>query len=241
MSAKPSSAPSPRHSKRAEVEVVAVDDAALVRIRGMLDEHFPGFGDISARTVVIDIQGVRFITSFGVRQWLRAMSAIPPTATHVYLAGCPRIFVEQLNMILNFGGTAQILTLLAPYRCTSCGNETDESIDAVAHAGEILQGKIPEPACRKCNGKLALDELPEMYFACLRKYGPREVVPAATQLLATDTSKLQKQVLKPTIKAKPSAAAPTATRSRSSIIWTVVIGLLLAGLATGLYILVGPS
>ena len=207
----------------------------------MLDEHFPGFGELAgARTVVLDIQGLRFITSFGVRQWLRSMAALPPTATHVYLAGCPRIFVEQLNMILNFGGKAQILTLLAPYRCTTCGNETDESIDAVAHTEEILQGKIPEPPCRKCNGKLALDELPEMYFACLRKYGPRDVVPAATQLLATDTSKLQKQVLKPTIKAKASAAATT-TRSRSSIIWTVVIGLLLAGLATGLYILVGPS
>ena len=31
-------------------------------------------GDLAAaRTIIIDVSGIRFITSFGVRQWLRAM------------------------------------------------------------------------------------------------------------------------------------------------------------------------
>jgi hypothetical protein len=87
-----------------------------------------------------------------------------------------------------------------------------------------------------------LDEMPEMYFACIGRYPPRTVVPAATQLLATDTRALPKQVIKsqiPQKQARKAARAPTT--ERSSLLWKVVIGVLLAALATVLYILVGPS
>jgi hypothetical protein len=213
----------------------------------MLDEHFAGFGDLAqARTIVIDVSGIRFITSFGVRQWLRAMSSLPATA-RVYLAGCQRIFVEQLNMILNFGGRGQILTLLAPYRCTACGNESDEVLDAVAHGKYIVAGQLPDLACKKCNGRLSLDEMPETYFACLTKYGPRDVDPAAVQLLATDPRAMATQVVKSSAPAqskaakKAAAAAAAPAKERSSIVPWVVIGVMLAGLVAGLYFLVGPS
>jgi hypothetical protein len=240
-------APSPRHSRRAESEISTAGDATLVRVVGMLDEHFPGFGDLSlARTIVIDVSGIRFITSFGVRQWLRAMSSLPAHA-HVYLTGCQRIFVEQLNMILNFGGRGQILTLLAPYRCTGCGNESDEVIDAVQHGKYVVAGQLPEMTCRKCNGRLSLDEMPETYFACLTKYGPRDVDPSALQLLAADPRAMTKQVVKSTAPAqskaakKAAAAAAAPVKEKTSIVPWVVIGVMLAGLAAGLYFLVGPS
>ena len=44
------------------------------------------------------------MTSFGVRQWLKGMDALPKTITDLYLLGCPTFFVDQLNMVLNFGG-----------------------------------------------------------------------------------------------------------------------------------------
>ena len=49
------------------------------------------------------------MTSFGVRQWLKAMDALPKTVTDLYLFGCPTFFVDQLNMVLNFGGAAKVL------------------------------------------------------------------------------------------------------------------------------------
>ena len=67
----------PRQGRRAEVEITNAGDAALVRVHGMLDEHFTGFGDPGASVVVLDVGGLKFITSFGVRQWLRAMAASP--------------------------------------------------------------------------------------------------------------------------------------------------------------------
>ena len=240
---KASAALPPRQGKRAEVEISSSGDAALVRIYGMLDENFAGFGDPGASTVVLDVSGLKFITSFGVRQWLRAMAGFPPHVRDVYLAGCPRIFVEQLNMILNFGGNAQILTLLAPYRCPACGTETEHPIDAIAQGADIANGRFPERQCTKCNGKLILDEIPEMYFACLQRYGPRNVSPIATQLIAMDTRALPKHVIKATVAPRKAAvaAAEASTERKSSVVWWIVIGVLLAAVATGLYMLVGPS
>ncbi len=215
-----------------------------MRVHGMLDEHFGGFGDLSASVVVLDVGGIKFITSFGVRQWLRAMAGLPATAREVYLAGCPRIFVEQLNMILNFGGRAQILTLLAPYRCTACGLENEHLIDAVSQGEQIATGTLPEKMCAKCNGKLVLDEIPEMYFACLQRYGPRTVSPVAQQLIAMDTRALPKQVIKAHVaprKQTVAAVEATATDRKSNLVWWIVIGVFLAALATILYVLVGPS
>ena len=241
---KASAALPPRQGKRAEVEISSTGDAALVRIYGMLDENFAGFGDPGASTVVLDVQGLKFITSFGVRQWLRAMAGLPPTVRDVYLAGCPRIFVEQLNMILNFGGKAQILTLLAPYRCVTCGTESEHMMDAVAQSADIMNGRLPELQCPKCNGRLVLDEIPEMYFACLQRYGPRNVSPVAAQLLAMDKRALPKQVIKATVaprKATVAAVEAASTAKKSSALWWIVIGVLVAIVATGLYMLVGPS
>jgi hypothetical protein len=234
-------APSPRKSKRAEIEVANVDDVALVRVQGMLDEHFPSFGELSANIVVLDVSGIRFITSFGVRQWLRAMAALPANA-HIYLAGCPQIFVDQLNMILNFGGRAQILTLRAPYRCPACGTESDETIDLVKEGTVIANGRTPERACKKCNAQLVLDEMPETYFACLGKHAPRDVDPRAVQVLAAAPAK---HVVKPNVPRRTPAAAVVATaqpvRTKSSIVSWIVIAIMLAILVTGLYVLVGPS
>jgi hypothetical protein len=240
---KASAATPPRQGRRAEVEISSSGDAALVRVYGMLDENFAGFGDPGASTVVLDVSGLKFITSFGVRQWLRAMAGLPATVRDVYLAGCPRIFVEQLNMILNFGGTAQILTLLAPYRCVTCGIETEHSIDAVAQGAQIASGTLPERQCAKCNGKLMLDEIPEMYFACLQRYGPRKVSPVATQLIAMDTRALPKHVIKATVlpRRQTVAAVESPNDRKGHVTFWIVLGVLLAVVATGLYMLVGPS
>src|SRR5881398_3751764 len=91
---------------KAAVDIVTVDDAAVVSIAGLVDERFGGFGQIPAtvKTLVIDVSGVTRMTSFGVRQWLKGMDALPKTITELYLLGCPTFFVDQLNMVLNFGG-----------------------------------------------------------------------------------------------------------------------------------------
>src|SRR5215470_17611673 len=181
---KPSSPP-PGARSSAAVDLVTSGDAALVNVSGLVDERFLGFGDIGAvKTVVINVSGMTRMTSFGVRQWLKGMDALPKSISDLYLLGCPTFFVDQLNMVLNFGGAAQVLTVVAPYTCPSCGVESGEIIDVLAERAALARGGVSEKECARCGGKLEFDETPESYFSFVSKYAASSIQPAAAQLLA---------------------------------------------------------
>ena len=183
--AKPTLPPAAARSP-ASVELVTVGEATLVSVAGLVDERFLGFGDIGAmRTVVLNVSGMTRMTSFGVRQWLKAMDALPKTITDLYLLGCPTFFVDQLNMVLNFGGAGKVLTVVAPHTCPSCGVESGETVDVLAERAALAKGGLPEKECARCGGKLEFDETPESYFAFVSKYAASSIHPAAAQLLAT--------------------------------------------------------
>src|SRR3954452_7265637 len=136
---------------KAGVEVMASGEAALVSVAGLVDEHFSGFGSLGdgVKCVIINVTGMTRMTSFGVRQWLKGMDALPKTVTDLYLLGCPTFFVDQLNMVLNFGGTSQVLTVMAPYACSSCGVESGEIIDVFAERAVLERGAVPEKECSR--------------------------------------------------------------------------------------------
>jgi serine/threonine protein kinase len=134
--------------------------------------------------VVIDVARMTRMTSFGVRQWLKAMDALPKSIADLYLLGCPTFFVDQLNMVLNFGGAAKVLTVVAPHTCPSCGVESGEVIDVLAERASLVKGGVPEKDCGRCGGKLEFDETPESYFAFVAKYAASSIAPAAAQMLS---------------------------------------------------------
>ena len=170
----------------AAVEAVTSGETALVNVSGLVDERFLGFGDLGAKkTVVINVAGLTRMTSFGVAQWLKAMSALPKSITDLYLLGCPTFFVDQLNMVLNFGGAAKVLTVVAPYTCPSCGVESGETIDVLAERANLAKGEIPDKTCARCGGKLEFDETPESYFSFLSKYAASSIQPVVATLLAS--------------------------------------------------------
>src|SRR4249919_3565622 len=131
---KPSNRPvTPPARPKVTIDVMTAGDVTLVSMSGLVDENFLGFGNVGAmKTAIINVSGMTRMTSFGVRQWLKAMDALPKSITDLYLLGCPTFFVDQLNMVLNFGGASRILTVVAPYTCPSCGVESGETIDVLA-------------------------------------------------------------------------------------------------------------
>jgi serine/threonine protein kinase len=169
----------------ATVDVAGSNDAVLLTVQGLVDERFAGFGTVAAtKAVVIDVTGLTRMTSFGVRQWIKALESLPKSAD-AYLIGCPTFFVDQLNMVLSFGGPCKVLTVAAPFTCTACGNEASELIDVAAERAQLLQNQIAPRTCQRCGQQLELDETPESYFAFVRKYVTSGVNPAAAQLLAS--------------------------------------------------------
>jgi serine/threonine protein kinase len=170
---------------QASVEQEVHGDTVIVHVAGLVDERFLGFGDLTnIKIVVLDVTRMTRMTSFGVRQWLKAIDALPKTISELYLVGCPTFFVDQLNMVLNFGGTAKVLSVMAPYTCTSCGVESGEVIDVLAERANLAKGGLPDKECARCGGKLEFDETPESYFAFVGKYAATNLAPAVTALLA---------------------------------------------------------
>lgn len=177
----------PTARPKAGVDLKTAGEAGLVHVVGLVDEHFVGFGAIgpTIKALVIDVSGMTRMTSFGVRQWLKAMDAIPKTVTDLYILGCPTFFVDQLNMVLNFGGAGKVLTVVAPYTCPSCGNESGETVDVLAERATLAKGGVPEKECGRCSGRLEFDETPESYFSFVGKYAASALHPAAAQLLGS--------------------------------------------------------
>jgi serine/threonine protein kinase len=172
---------------KAGVDLKTAGEAGLVHVVGLVDEHFVGFGAIgpTVKSLVIDVGAMTRMTSFGVRQWLKAMDGLPKSCSDLYLLGCPTFFVDQLNMVLNFGGAAKVLTVVAPYTCPSCGMESGETVDVLAERATLAKGGVPEKDCGRCGGKLEFDETPESYFSFVTKYAASSIQPAAAQLLGS--------------------------------------------------------
>jgi len=187
MSRDPKTTEAPSTRPKAAIDLKTTGEAGLVHVAGLVDEHFIGFGAIgpSIKTLVIDVSGMTRMTSFGVRQWLKGIDALPKSLSDVYLLGCPTFFVDQLNMVLNFGGSAKVLTVMAPYTCPSCGMESGETVDVLGDRTTLAKGGVPEKECSRCNGKLEFDETPESYFSFVTKYAAAAIAPAAAQLLGS--------------------------------------------------------
>src|SRR5439155_8196811 len=82
------------------------------------------------------------------------------------------------------GGAAQVLTVVAPYTCPSCGAESGETIDVLVERAALAKGGVSEKECARCSGKLEFDETPESYFSFVTKYAASSIQPATAQVLA---------------------------------------------------------
>ena len=170
----------------ASVDVKTAGDIVVLGVSGLVDDRFRGFGTVGAvKSIVIDVSQITRMTSFGVRQWLKAMDALPRAASELLLVGCPTFFVDQLNMVLNFGGAGKVLSVVAPYVCPACGAESGELIDVLAERANLMNGSLPEKDCTRCGAKLEFDETPESYFSFVAKYAATSIQPATAELLGS--------------------------------------------------------
>ncbi|CAN5756049.1 hypothetical protein BH11MYX2_BH11MYX2_03060 [soil metagenome] len=64
--------------KKALVAMNQVGEVAVISVSGLVDENFSGFGALGQiKSCVLDVSGMTRMTSFGVRQWLKGMDALP--------------------------------------------------------------------------------------------------------------------------------------------------------------------
>jgi eukaryotic-like serine/threonine-protein kinase len=153
---------------RSRLTVTQQGDA--LALAGAIDEsaslHDLLKGALGGR-LVLDLAGVTFINSLGVRDWIRMQAAAQQAGLHVELRRVCEPIVHQLNMIIATRGAAQITSFYAPYACDSCGREESLLVDAVAHREQLLRLEPPPMPCPECSAPMAFNDFPERYFSFL--------------------------------------------------------------------------
>ena len=143
------------------------DGRTYASVSGVIDESFDPnqlVSLIKAPVVFIDLQGVRRLSSFGVRELTRTMRLVCEKAEEVYLVQLAPAIVSQLNVVANLCASARILSVDAPYFCDSCGY--DQTVAVEFPTSELPQ--LPNVTCRECGSQMALDDDADSYFAGVR-------------------------------------------------------------------------
>jgi anti-anti-sigma regulatory factor len=157
----------PSESK-SRLTVTEADDALV--LAGAIDET-AALSGLLARArdgrLVLDLAGVTFINSLGVRDWIRMQAATRQAGLAVELRRVSEPLVHQLNMIIATRGAAQVTSFYAPYACDSCGREESLLVDAVAERERLLRLEPPPMACPECGATMAFNDFPERYFSFL--------------------------------------------------------------------------
>jgi anti-anti-sigma regulatory factor len=142
----------------------------VLAITGAIDEA-AGLSELlqhaHAGRLVLDLAGVTFINSLGVRDWIRMQAAAQRAGVAIELRRVAEPLVHQLNMIIATRGAARVSSFFAPYACDACGREDSLLIDAVAHARSLAQLTAPPLPCADCGEAMAFNDFPERYFSFL--------------------------------------------------------------------------
>jgi DNA-directed RNA polymerase subunit RPC12/RpoP len=135
----------------------------LVKLSGVIDETFDrtklAFGP--SETIVFDLDNVRRITSYGVRDWMLAMAELTGST---YFVRCRPALVSHFNMVQNFGARGQLVSFYAPYACSACGKEVEVLIDR-RRSPSVAALAPPTMTCPSCGGEAELDDNPDTFFS----------------------------------------------------------------------------
>ncbi len=118
--------------------------------------------------LVLDLAGVAFINSLGVRDWIRMLATATKKDIAVELRRVSEPIVHQLNMIIATRGNATVTSFYAPYACDKCGREDSLLIDVASNATGLAKLEPPAQACPECGAQMAFNDFPERYFTFIQ-------------------------------------------------------------------------
>jgi eukaryotic-like serine/threonine-protein kinase len=150
------------------MQVQPAGDALM--LSGAIDEHsqlMELLGQARGGKLALDLGGITFINSLGVRDWIRMQAAATQQGIAIELRRVAEVLIHQLNMIIATRGTSQVTSFFAPFACDACGREDSLLIDAVANGAQLAQLQPPAMKCPECGAQMAFNDFPERYFSFL--------------------------------------------------------------------------
>jgi hypothetical protein len=141
----------------------------VVKISGGVDEdaNFQPIDTGAFKSVVLDLEGVTAINSVGIREWIKWVKAIP-TTIQLSVSRCPKIIVDQINMVAGFLPPATIIeSFFVPYFAESSGTE---KMLLFEKDKEFKDGEIHPPADVKDDSgeEMEMDVIEAKYFKFLK-------------------------------------------------------------------------
>ena len=179
---------------------VGVARVRLIEVSGVINETLQGsaFAPFARENtpIVIDLSGVRRITSFGVRQWIEGLAHLD--GVDYFFIHCRPALVLQFNMIAGFAGTGHLLSMFLPYECPTCSHQPEHLLDLVDDYALVTAAQPPECRCTECGAPAQFDEAPDFYLSYAREHPVPRLPPAVAALLddARKTSSLPLKIRK---------------------------------------------
>jgi anti-anti-sigma regulatory factor len=142
-----------------------------IAINGAIDEtaqlvDLLGSSPPAAR-LVLDLSGVTFINSVGVREWVRLQTAARSRQIELELRGVAEVLVHQLNIVPAARAASRVISFYATYICDDCEDEQPMLIDVTKHHELLTRMQAPDVVCQPCQKKMTLINAPELYFSFL--------------------------------------------------------------------------
>jgi anti-anti-sigma regulatory factor len=163
------SAASQQTMGRLDVRIDREGDTHLVVLVGQIDDQatLSEIVDRLGPKVVIDLAGVRFINSIGVREWIGLLRGLDDKQAKVALRNCSEPMVHQMNMVMEARGAATVESFHVPYVCDNCGGTVSQVLPVAPHAAELKARKVPTRPCPDCGGTMQFDDFPNRYLIFL--------------------------------------------------------------------------
>jgi hypothetical protein len=136
-------------------------------ISGSIDED-ADFAHVDLNEVelmIVNLNGLKGLNSCGIREWIRWTQKFPDTLKVAFL-NCPKIAIEQMNMVEGFLPKNGIVkSFYIPYYCEECDSVTN-------YLQEVKQGvevDAPEEIqCENCKQTAEIDVIEAKYFKFLK-------------------------------------------------------------------------
>ena len=146
------------------------DGARLViKVAGGVDEdaNFQPVDVAAFTSVVLDLSEITAINSVGIREWIKWVKAMPSTV-QLSVRHCPKIIVDQINMVAGFLPPAAIIeSFYVPYYAEGTGSE---KMILFERGKEYKDGELhPPDEVKDDSGELMeMDVIEAKYFKFLK-------------------------------------------------------------------------
>ena len=161
--------PAAAQDRTARCTKTASPEGDVLTIVGEIEDstELASNADAVGPNVIIDISGVTFINSVGVREWVTLLDRLAAKGSKVTLRNVSEPMVRQMTMVIEARGEAKVESFYAPYVCKACGEERGLLVDVKQHAAVLNKVIAPKLPCPACGGEAELDEFPNRYLSFL--------------------------------------------------------------------------